>query len=140
MAEDLERPAQTLQHEVNSNEETVQMYEKLQEDTDGHKEQGEAASDHSRHRDETSRPHEDRSDRTTRSCSTESQASQQTFTCWHGGIESSEIEEFIYRGSAYPTIRWPMNSYICRASATICRAIAAFCARRCRLWGLGFPV
>lgn len=136
MAEDPERPAPIPHHEEDANEATVERNELLREDTDGQEEQGEAASDHSRHRDEKSRPDEDRSDRTTRSCSTESQASQQTFRCWHSGIESSKIEEFIYGGSAYPTIRHPMNLLIYRASATIC---TAFRARKCRFWGLGLP-
>lgn len=34
----------------------------------------------------------------------------------------------------------PMSLYISGASATMCTAIAAFRARRCRLWGLGLPV
>lgn len=139
MAEDPERPAQTLQDEEHADEATVETNELFQEDTDGQEEQIEAASDHSRPRYETSRPHEDRSDRIRRSCSAEIQALQ-TFRCWHNGIASSEIEEFVYGNTVYATIRWPMNLLIYRASTTICTTIAAFRARRCRLWGLGFTI
>lgn len=103
MAEELEH---TAHYEEDNNEEIVERGDSLDEDTDGHEEQGGAFSNHSHPRHETSRAEEDEADRTTLR---EIHTSSQTFRCWHDSSQSSEIEDFVCGESAYRLSRWPTS-------------------------------
>lgn len=106
MAEELEYPAQIVQHEDDTNKGIVERGEPLEEDTDGHEKQGEASSLHSRPHNETSRPEEDEAERTK---PPDIYTSTQTFKCWYDSSRSSEIEDFICGESACPMSLWPMS-------------------------------